>query len=404
MRRRLVWLAVLVVSVGTLVVAETAERPPLTNADRVHRLADDFACPVCQGQSVAESDAPVARTIRATIARMVDEGASDAEVRDLLVASFGEDIDYSPSGTGLTGLVWVLPVVAVAAAVLGLAVAAGRWRGGGQVGRPVVLASVLVVAVLSAVLLVRAAGDRGMGTTSGDIRRSARTLLVEAGVAPAQKAIGIYGEVLELQPSNVEALAYRGWALWRTGDAAAARADLDAAVEMDPGYADVRVFRASQRLAEGDATGAASDLVVLDGLEAAPIVGDLVAASHLRERIAGELARSGEILAALELLDAGLDADPTAASLLAERGWLLAGTGEPALVELSLVSLDAALMEDPANPYALAYRAFVNGMMLGMPGPAGADVEAFLALEDQPEGLVRLLEAAGLTGGAGPQP
>ena len=56
MRRRAAWFLVLLVSVGALVVAETAERPALTNADRVHDLAQDFACPVCQGQSIAESD------------------------------------------------------------------------------------------------------------------------------------------------------------------------------------------------------------------------------------------------------------------------------------------------------------------------------------------------------------
>ena len=77
---RLIWLLVVIVVVGSLVGSELAERPPLTNADRVHDLAGDFACPVCQGQSLGESDVPIARTIRTTIRTMVDRGRTDAEI------------------------------------------------------------------------------------------------------------------------------------------------------------------------------------------------------------------------------------------------------------------------------------------------------------------------------------
>ncbi|MBL6927355.1 MAG: hypothetical protein ISR43_09030, partial [Acidimicrobiia bacterium] len=175
-----------------------------------------------------------------------------------------------------------------------------------------------------------------------------------------------------------------------------ARSDLDAAIDLDPAYPDARVFRASQRFSDDDTVGAAADLVVLDGLDAAPIVGDLVAQSHLRERVAGGLARSGEILAALELLDSGLDATPGSASLLAERGWLLAGTGELQLVELSLVSLDEAVRIEPDNPWALGYRALVNSVLLDRQELALVDAEAFFALSQRPTGLADLLVAEGL--------
>lgn len=127
-RRALSWFALAVVSLSMLVFAAVDEGEPATNADKAYALATDFACPVCQGQSVAESDVPVARTIRREIRIWVDEGRSDDFIRDQLVANFGEDIDYTPSASGITSLVWILPVVGVAVAVGGLVVVFRRWR------------------------------------------------------------------------------------------------------------------------------------------------------------------------------------------------------------------------------------------------------------------------------------
>ena len=175
-----------------------------------------------------------------------------------------------------------------------------------------------------------------------------------------------------------------------------ARADLEAAVESDPTYPDARVFRASQRLVDGDANGASQDLVALDQLAAPPIVGDLLAATRLRERVAAALIDGGGLLAALDLLDSGLAADPAAAGLLAERGWLLARTGEPELVEIGVTTLDEAVAADPLHPHALAYRAVVRSVLLGDSAGATADATEFVSLPDQPPELTALLESEGL--------
>ena len=403
MSRRLTWLVVLAVVVGSLVAAEQVGRPPLTNADRVHALAGDFACPVCRGQSLGESDVPIARTIRSSIRTMVDDGRTDDEIRSVLVARFGEDIDYTPGGEGLTGLVWVLPVLAGGAAAVGLGLALVRWRGGrsgGRPPRPLVVGGVLLVVVAAGLLVARTAGQRPTGgSLSGDIRSSTRTLLVEAGVADPEEAVVLYSQVLEVQPSNAEALAYRGWVRWRNGEGPSARSDLDEAVAVDPAYPDVRVFRASQRHADGDHTGAAADLVALDGLAAPPIVGDLLAASRLRERIAVGLASDGDLLEALEVLDSGLSADPENSSLLAERGWLLVLTRAPELVQRGLSNLDEAVAVQPGDPYARSYRAVALATVVGRPCDATADVAAFAAVDNPPADLVDLLVGMGLLGG-----
>ena len=249
-------------------------------------------------------------------------------------------------------------------------------------------------------LVARTAGQRPTGgSLSGDIRSSTRTLLVEAGVADPEEAIVLYSQVLEVQPSNAEALAYRGWARWRNGEGLSARSDLDEAVAVDPAYPDVRVFRASQRHSDEDHIGAAADLVVLDGLAAPPIVGDLLAASRLRERIAVGLASDGDLLAALEVLDSGLSADPENGSLLAERGWLLVLTRTPELVQRGLDNLDEAVVVEPGDPHARAYRAVALATVVGRPGDATTDLEVFAAVDNPPVDLVDLLVGMGLLEG-----
>lgn len=127
-RVKLSWLAVASVAVVVLLVAALGERGAATPEDRVHRITESLACPVCQGQSIAESDVPVAREIRAEIRRRVDAGQTDDEIRAFLVGIYGEDIDYAPSADGITGLVWILPPLVAAAAIGGLIVVFRRWR------------------------------------------------------------------------------------------------------------------------------------------------------------------------------------------------------------------------------------------------------------------------------------
>jgi len=125
----LIWVLFLIVAVLSLTFSVISESPPLTNSERVSNLASDFACPVCDGQSLAESDVPVAKTIRATISTMVDGGSSNEGIRKFLVSKFGEDIDYNPTGDGVTGLVWVIPVAAGIAALFGTVLILFSWMG-----------------------------------------------------------------------------------------------------------------------------------------------------------------------------------------------------------------------------------------------------------------------------------
>ena len=125
-RRYLPWALLVVVVVGALSVAAFGTRHAPTAQDRVTSISRTVKCPTCQGESAAESNAPAAQAIRAEIARLVQEGETDEQIRTSFAGRY-DDILLTPPTTGVSLLVWVLPVVALAVAVAGLAIAFRRW-------------------------------------------------------------------------------------------------------------------------------------------------------------------------------------------------------------------------------------------------------------------------------------
>jgi cytochrome c-type biogenesis protein CcmH len=95
---------------------------------RAHSLETELKCPECQGLSVAESQAPTSRAIRADIKRRIARGQSDADIRQAYVDDYGESILLSPQGSGISLLVWILPVVVLALGATGIVFALRRNR------------------------------------------------------------------------------------------------------------------------------------------------------------------------------------------------------------------------------------------------------------------------------------
>jgi cytochrome c-type biogenesis protein CcmH len=125
-RRRLTWLALVAVVAVALVIGVT-DRSPATADERARRIGETVMCPACSGETVADSQAPVAVNIRRQIADKVEQGRSDREIRDELAATYGERVILNPPRSGVAGLVWVLPVAGLVAAVAGLVFAFRRW-------------------------------------------------------------------------------------------------------------------------------------------------------------------------------------------------------------------------------------------------------------------------------------
>jgi len=128
MRQRLAWVALAVVVVVSLGVGLSGGGGPATASERARALKETTLCPVCDGQSVLESNAPVATAIRRQIDERIAAGGTDAEIRALLADRYGDDVVAIPPSSGVGSVVWVAPVLGLAVAAAGLGVAFWRWR------------------------------------------------------------------------------------------------------------------------------------------------------------------------------------------------------------------------------------------------------------------------------------
>lgn len=89
-------------------------------------LEDELICPTCK-TTLDQSDAPVARQIKALVARRVAECASKQEIKDELVADFGPSVLAAPPKEGFHWLAWLLPPIGLLVAAGVISVLVWRW-------------------------------------------------------------------------------------------------------------------------------------------------------------------------------------------------------------------------------------------------------------------------------------
>ncbi len=231
------WFALVAAFVALMLIGSQRDSSPSTPQERVEAVARRLACPTCDGESVSESRGTASQAIRQEITRLVAEGMlSDDEIVTTIDDSYAESLRLAPGSTGIESLVWILPVVVGAVAVVGLVLAFRRWRSASASSmspetetsapteatrRPAFrtvtgLALVVVLAVIAGIAVARNTGERrpGQVMTGGGGEASVTALLVEArslGMGDIDNALALYAQVLQREPDNVEALTYFGW-------------------------------------------------------------------------------------------------------------------------------------------------------------------------------------------------
>ncbi len=95
-----------------MVALAAVDAEPLSNADlhaRYQHLIAELRCPKCQNQNLADSDSPISADLRRQIRSMLEEGRSDVQIEDYLVARYGDYILYRPRLQDSTYLLWLAP-------------------------------------------------------------------------------------------------------------------------------------------------------------------------------------------------------------------------------------------------------------------------------------------------------
>ena len=93
-------------------------KPDPVVESRLKGLAEELRCLVCQNQTIADSNAPLALDLRNQIRTQIAQGRSDDQIRDYMVERYGDFVLYKPPLKATTALLWVGPFVLVGLGLL----------------------------------------------------------------------------------------------------------------------------------------------------------------------------------------------------------------------------------------------------------------------------------------------
>lgn len=94
-------------------------------------IEDEVMCPIC-GTLLELSEAPQAERQRAYVSRLIATGQSKSEIKEALVAEYGQQVLALPRGSGFDLSAYLVPAIAFIAAAVALAIGAWRWRLAGR--------------------------------------------------------------------------------------------------------------------------------------------------------------------------------------------------------------------------------------------------------------------------------
>lgn len=111
--RFLLGLLMLVISGSALATIDVMQFKDEAQEQQFRQLTEQLRCPKCQNNSIADSNSMIATDLRQKVYELMQEGKSQKEIVDYMVARYGNFVTYDPPLTPLTVLLWGMPVVAI---------------------------------------------------------------------------------------------------------------------------------------------------------------------------------------------------------------------------------------------------------------------------------------------------
>lgn len=94
---------------------------------RARAISQNLRCPVCQGEDIDDSNAPISRDLRLAVRERLVAGDSDAQVVDYVVARYGEFVLFTPRAEGSSLILWLAgPAMLLAGGAIALLMARRR--------------------------------------------------------------------------------------------------------------------------------------------------------------------------------------------------------------------------------------------------------------------------------------
>ncbi|WP_234855163.1 cytochrome c-type biogenesis protein [Paracoccus everestensis] len=120
--RRLLILLALLLPVAAFAVQPDEVLPDAGQEARAREISQKLRCPVCQGENIDESNAPISRDLRLYVRERIVAGDSNDQVIEAVVDRFGEFVLFEPRARGGNLVLWLAgPVMALLALL-------GAWR------------------------------------------------------------------------------------------------------------------------------------------------------------------------------------------------------------------------------------------------------------------------------------
>ncbi len=134
MRRWLGWIAIgwLLALCALALIAYGSPAGAISLDSRTRAVAQQLRCPVCQGESVADSPADIAKAMRSIIRQRLAAGQSPEAIKAYMVARYGNWVLLAPPASGIGGVAWLAPPLLVLGGIGLLLTLIAGWRSRGR--------------------------------------------------------------------------------------------------------------------------------------------------------------------------------------------------------------------------------------------------------------------------------